>query len=77
MVCPHTAALACVVELNKNVSGISLIPQGTWCLKNAISSRKDALHIAWLCGVFAEMENGHFYQFLQTSQHSDRGLTVS
>lgn len=33
MVCPPTAALACVVLLNKSVSGISLIPQGIWCLK--------------------------------------------
>lgn len=63
---PPPAALACVVELNKNVSGISLIPQGTWCLRNAISSRKDARRIAWLCGVFAEIEKGHSYQFLQT-----------
>lgn len=66
MMCLHTAALACVAELKKSISGISLIPQGTCCLKNAVNSRKDAQHIAWLCRVFAELGKGYSYQFLQT-----------
>lgn len=37
-VCPPTAALACVVLLNKSVSGISLIPQGIWCLKMQLAA---------------------------------------
>lgn len=49
--CPHTAALACVDQINKNVSSVFFfIFLGTWCLKNGISSRQDALHIAWICG---------------------------
>lgn len=57
---------ACVVELNENVVVISLIPQGTCCLRNAIRSRKDSLHSAWLCVVFVEVEKCYSYQFSQT-----------
>lgn len=50
MVCPHTAALACVDQINKNVSSIFFfIFWETRCLKNAISSRQDALALWNLC----------------------------
>lgn len=73
--CPHTAALACVDQINKNVSSIFFIFLGTWCLKNGISSRQDALHIAWLCGISADVEKDCSYQFLQTISGSEPDLS--
>lgn len=43
--------------------------------KNAISSRKDVLHIACLCGVFVEMENGYSHQSSQSISAQRRKVT--
>lgn len=65
--CLHTAALACVAELKKSIYLRHFFDSsGDLVSKNAVNSRKDARHVARLCRVFAELEKGYSYPFLQT-----------
>lgn len=61
--CAHTQLLWHVWIRSTRMSQAFFFFWGTWCLKNGISSRQDALHISWLCGISADVEKDCSYQF--------------